>query len=105
MSIIELFWNLDVSNTTKWLIIVGIIVCVFLTCIYNGKKKNWNINTKNKKKKKNNLSKCQINYKKCMNDNIKNKTNKFCYPCLENGKPPDFFYDSKMGQWMKNSSS
>jgi len=88
MSIIELFWYLDVNETTKYLIILGIMMCVLLMCIFNGKKKN-----KNKKR-----TKCQSKYLKCMKNNIKNNKNDFCYPCLPNGNPPDFFFNPQTNQ-------
>ncbi|QKF94395.1 hypothetical protein QKU48_gp0937 [Fadolivirus algeromassiliense] len=106
MSIIELFWHLDVSENTKYLIVLGIIVCMFLTCIYNGKKKKLIKKQKNDKQYMdyyniNKPTKCQSNYMKCVDDNIKNKTNNFCYPCLDNGSSPDFFYNPKIGEWVK----
>ena len=48
MSIIELFWYLNVSESTKYYIIFGAIMCIMLMCIFNGKKKT---TRKNKKKK------------------------------------------------------
>lgn len=45
MGCIDLLWNLNVSDNTKYLIILGLIVCSLLFCLLNGKKK---------KKKKNN---------------------------------------------------
>lgn len=39
MSIIDLFWHLDISNTSKYLIIFGLIVCLIVSCTLTGKKK------------------------------------------------------------------
>lgn len=89
MAIIELLWHLDISNNSKYLIIIGIIVSVMLLCVFAGKKKNKSNKTK---------SKCQKKYKKCMKDNLANNTNNFCYPCLNNGKPIDFVYDTESNQ-------
>ena len=91
MSIIELFWYLNVTDTTRYLIIIGVIIFILALCIINGKKNN------HKKKQ----TKCQTNYKKCIRNNKKNKTNNFCYPCLDNGNSPDFFYNQQIGQWVK----
>lgn len=93
MSIIELFWYLNVTDATRYLIIIGVIIFILALCIINGKKKK-----SNHKKKQ---TKCQVNYKKCIRDNKKNKTNNFCYPCLNNGNSPDFFYNQEIGQWVK----
>jgi hypothetical protein len=113
MSVIELLWHLNVTDTTKYLIIFGIIVCILMMCVMNGQKKN-----KNKKKNKsfghNNQdkeyvkyfmksspTKCQTNYMKCMENNINSGGNDFCYPCLDNGNSPDFFYNPQINQWVK----
>lgn len=108
MSVIELLWTLNVSDNTKYLLIIGFIVLLFLTCVYNGKKNNKRLTKKQRKDKEymnyyinNNPSKCQANYMKCVDDNIKNKTNNYCYPCLENGNSPDFFYNPQIGEWVK----
>lgn len=100
MSIIELFWYLDVTDNTKYLIIFGIIVCVLITCIMNGKKK---VHKKTKKKHEQ-LTKCQSNYLKCIKNNMVNNTENFCYPCFNNGNEPDFFYDSQTNQWITPNS-
>jgi len=89
-------------------------------CVINGKKKN--INKKKKKKNKyngnnynlnnqeeeyadyfmnQNPTKCQSNYMKCMEGNVMNGTNEFCYPCLNNGNSPDFFYNPQINEWVK----
>lgn len=100
MSIIELFWHLDVSDNTKFLIIIGIIICVFVSCILNGKKNNKK-KSKKSNKSNNDLTPCQQNYMQCVNDNMRNNTNNYCYPCLDNGNSPDFFYNPQIGQWVK----
>lgn len=108
MSVIELLWYLNVTDGTKYLIILGFIICVLIMCMINGKKKN----KKNRKKKSQNYdnydnydnyspTKCQSNYLKCMENNIKNDTNEFCYPCLNDGNAPDFFYNPQIKEWVK----
>lgn len=93
MTILDLLWNVNVSDKTKYLFLIGLIVCSFILCFLSGKKK------KSKKKQ----TKCQKNYSKCIRNNIKNKTNDFCFPCLEDGSAPDFFYNHNTGQWIKSS--
>ncbi|ARF10114.1 hypothetical protein Indivirus_17_2 [Indivirus ILV1] len=43
MSIIDLFWHLDISDTSKYLIICSLFVCLIISCTLAGKR--------NKKKK------------------------------------------------------
>jgi|694.fasta_scaffold105971_2 hypothetical protein len=107
MSVIELLWHLNVTEKTKYLIIIGFIVCIMLLCIYNGKKKT----VKNKKIKNNKIYKeyynklkptnCQTKYMQCVQNNIINEKNEFCYPCLENGNSPDFFYNPQLNEWIQ----
>lgn len=47
MSVIELFWYLNVNDTSKYLIILAIIICLVASCTLAGRKK------KIKKKKPN----------------------------------------------------
>ena len=89
MAVIELLWHLNISDTSKYLIILAIFVSIMLLCIFAGKKKN----KKNKSK-----SKCQKKYNKCMKNNLINNTNNFCYPCMNNGQPIDFVYDTESNQ-------
>lgn len=96
MSLINLFWELNVSDTTKNLIIVGIIVGILALCFFSGKKKIKKTNKINKINK----TKCERNYMKCMENNIKNKKNDFCYPCLDDGNAPDFFFNPKTSEWI-----
>jgi hypothetical protein len=110
MSAINLFWQLNVSDKTKYLFIVLIIICILTYCYFSK-------NNKNKKKKKKtrtvledeyykeyvkrrNLTPCHKRYMNCVKDNIKNNTNDFCYPCLNNGLKPDFFYDPETKEWL-----
>ena len=97
-------------------------MCVIIMCIMNGGKKN-----KYKKRKstkyKNNINndifknidpdyidylmrssptKCQSHYMKCIENNIITGADNFCYPCLDNGNSPDFFYDPRINQWVKS---
>lgn len=120
MSVIELLWHLNVTDTTKYMIFFSLIICILVMCVINGKKKN--INKKKKKKNKyngnnynlnnqeeeyadyfmnQNPTKCQSNYMKCMEGNVMNGTNEFCYPCLNNGNSPDFFYNPQINEWVK----
>ena len=92
MSLINLFWELNVGDTTKTVLIVGIIVSILALCVFSGKNKT---NKKNKPS-----SKCERNYTKCMENNIKNKKNDFCYPCLNDGNAPDFFFNPKTNEWV-----
>lgn len=80
-SILELFWNLNVSSNIKYMIIIGIIILILTFCIYGGRKKPKTINGKefylNDKlylqyKKIKNPSLCQQNYIKCMELNATN---------------------------------
>jgi hypothetical protein len=105
MSVIELLWYLNVTESTKYLIILGFIICVLIMCMMNGKKKNKK-SRKNKSQKSQSdnsyfPTKCQSNYLKCMEDNIKSGTNEFCYPCLNDGNAPDFFYNPQINEWVK----
>lgn len=125
MSVLDILWQLNVTDTTKYLIIVGIVICILFIFIMSAKKKEKYSNltkpkNKQKKSKKSNLdqvdidkeyfeyyhekkpTKCQFNYIKCVEDNVKNKTNKYCYPCMENGNAPDFSYNPVLNQWVKN---
>lgn len=126
MSVIELLWYLNVTDNTKYLIFFGIIVCMMMICVMNGKKTNNNKKRNKLNKYKNNNSynnlnkedteyinyfmkssptKCQSNYMKCIENNVKNNKNEqeaeFCYPCLNNGNSPDFFYNPQINQWVK----
>ena len=113
MSVIELLWHLNVTDTTKYLIFFGIIMCILMMCMMNGKKKNINIKKKKKKNSKYDYeseelyfngsipTRCQTNFMKCVNDNQQNGTNEFCYPCLDNGNAPDFFYNPQINEWVK----
>jgi Tfp pilus assembly protein PilO len=116
MSAINLFWQLDISDTTKYLLIFLIIVCIFLTC-YMNKNKNKNI-IKNKSlkqentplkdeyysnyMKQKNLTQCHKRYMNCVENNMENGTDEFCYPCINNGKKQDFFYDPVSKEWLSS---
>lgn len=39
MSIIDLFWHLNIDDTSKYLIILGIVICLVVSCTLAGKKK------------------------------------------------------------------
>jgi hypothetical protein len=94
--LIDFFWHLNVSDTTKYLILTGFCVSVLLLCLYTGKKK---------KAKKNKKTSCQKKYANCINNNMINGTNNFCYPCLNNGQAPDFFYNPQMDQWVTQNTT
>jgi len=102
MNIIDLFWQLDVSDNMKYLIIFGSIVLLCAYCALNGfktstKKKENNDTFYNQYTKLNKLTDCQQNYINCINNN--NDSDK-CYPCLQNGDYSNFFFDPKKGQWI-----
>ena len=110
MSLINLFWELNVSDSTKTLIVIGIIVGILALCFFSGKKKknklkqnNKNVSLYQNQDQNKNQTKCERNYMKCMVNNIKNKRNDFCYPCLDDGTAPDFFYDPASEEWVKPS--
>lgn len=127
MSVIELLWHLNVTDGTKYLIIFGMIVCILVMCVMNGEKNN-KYKKKNKLKRYNERedreereeredmgwikgrknggyvnypTQCQSNYTKCVENNIMFGNNEFCYPCLNDGNSPDFFYNPQINQWVK----
>lgn len=97
-SILNLFWNLNTTDNTKYIIIFLVIICIIALCFFSGKKKTTRKN-KSVKLSSTPSTKCERNYVKCMENNIKNKRNDFCYPCLDDGNAPDFFYDPKIKEW------
>lgn len=50
MTILDLLWNINVSDNTKYLFIIGLIICLLIYCVMKGKKKNKKIKKNNKKK-------------------------------------------------------
>lgn len=111
MSLLNLFWHLDVNNNTKLVMILSIIVLIIVMCYFSGKKKS---NKKIKRKHLNNLddtyinyltkknpSKCETRYMQCKDTNVLNESNDFCVPCLDDGKSPNFFYNSDKKEWVK----
>jgi hypothetical protein len=116
MSLINLFWQLDITDETKYLLIFFLVICVIAVGIYNKKQKkkpkkeskNYNANLNspfqdhyyNEYQNKRNNTKCHEKYMNCVENNIKNGTDEFCYPCLNGGKKPDFFYDGESGEWI-----
>lgn len=133
---IDILWNLDINDTSKYIIVCGIFICTLFLLVSNAKRKdlyknvvldknptgkksvNTNMNrSTNANKfgsvdidkdyfnyaKKNNPSKCENTYVKCVEDNIKNKTNNYCYPCMSNGNAPNFAYNPDIKQWVKLS--
>jgi preprotein translocase subunit SecG len=122
MSAINLFWQLNISDETKYLLIFFIIICIFAVCFYNKNKnsKNSKNKIKNKSTKKNysndynddyynqytkkkNLTKCHKNYMSCVENNMRNNTDNFCFPCLNDGVKQDFFYDPISKEWISNN--
>lgn len=108
MSIIELFWHLDVSDRTKYQAILASIIIIGLICVVSGKKKSKKKIKKEIRDKEyqtymglRNPSPCQVNYMKCVTDNAIKNTRNFCYPCLNDGTLPDFFYNTQINQWVK----
>lgn len=57
MNILNLFWNLNVTDNTKSIIIFSIIVLIIVMCYFRGKKSS----NKNKKKHKINKSDEKMN--------------------------------------------
>jgi hypothetical protein len=122
MSLINLFWQLDITDETKYLLIFFVIICVVVCAVYRKKKKNnTNKNKKYLNKNKNtnmnennnhhdeyyneylnkrNQTKCHQKYMNCVENNMKNGTDEFCYPCLNNGLKPDFFYNPVSKEWV-----
>ena len=92
MSIIEtlinLFTHLNVTDGTKYFIIISVIIGIFMLCMMNGKKK------KDKKDHKIKKSLCKKNYMKCIKENIRNNTNNFCYPCLNSSNNQSDFVNN-----------
>lgn len=39
MSLINLFWDLNVTDNTKYLIVLSLIICIMCMCYFSGKKK------------------------------------------------------------------
>lgn len=128
MSAINLFWQLDISDETKYLLVFLIIMCVVAIGVYNKNK-----NKKNKTKKENkyfnkninqtttknifhddyyneylnkrNLNKCHHKYMECVENNAKNGTDEFCYPCLNGGNKPDYFYNQETNEWVSRDDN
>ena len=50
MSVIYLFWHLNISDTSRYLLIIGIMVCILGSCFINGRKKKHYNKIKRKKK-------------------------------------------------------
>jgi hypothetical protein len=113
MSILNLFWHLNVNDSTKLMMILGIIVLIIIMCWYTGKKKpskkvkvkhlvnnidDTYINYLTKK----NPSVCEKRYMQCKESNVINGGNDFCVPCLNDGDAPNFFYDSEKEEWIKS---
>ena len=105
MDSLNLFWSLNVNNSTK-LIMISIVVILILCIICkpkNKKKVDEYINHSNNKNnnKNNNLSKCQIDYETCKENNRRGNIDKtFCHVCKPNGDYPDKIYHPNVG-WMK----
>lgn len=53
MSIINLFWHLNISDTTKYMLIFGLIFCLLSYCFFSGTKGKKKDNKKKKSKTKN----------------------------------------------------
>lgn len=83
-SLLELFWNLNVSRTVKLMIIFGIIVIIIVFCIYGGRKKSTSLKPLKGKefylndkmylqyKNSKNPSKCKQKYINCIELNASN---------------------------------
>ena len=101
MSILNLFWSLNIEDQTKYYIIIGFSICIFLLCLLGKKKKE---TFKGKSDESNNkMTKCQTNYMKCIRNNKKNNKDDFCMPCLKDGSSPDFFFDQKSNEWVQSN--
>ena len=93
MDFLSLFWNIDVSNTTK--IIAFIIFVIFILCIIC-KPRNKKIDTYVADR---GPSKCQIDYKTCQ-ENSKRGNKNVCYVCKPNGDYPEKIHHPQLG-WIK----
>lgn len=108
MSLLNLFWNLNVTDNTKYIIIGTIIVGILVLCFYSGNKKTSYTNNKItqyihqlvNEPSSIKPTNCQKKYNKCMLNNIINGTDDHCYPCLNDGTSPDFFFNNKTGEWI-----
>ncbi len=107
MSAINLFWQLDITDTTKYLLIISVILFIFFICYKNkNKKKGQQDKIKddyygeytNKKKS----TQCHKRYMNCVENNIKNNSDEFCYPCINDGLKQDFFYDPVSKEWLSS---
>ena len=98
MSTVDLFWNLNVSTKTKYILIFIICLILFLSSFLLGKKKiealpgrEYFLEDELYKKYKNlsNPTKCQKEYISCI-ENYATKQNyyKNCIRCKKNGKYP-----------------
>lgn len=131
MSLINLFWQLNVADETRYLFIFFIVICICAICFYNKNKnkkntkkithndsykytyvdknmeKNINRNLRddyyNDYLNKRNKTNCHTNYMACVENNEKNNTDDFCFPCLNDGLKQDFFYDPVSKEWISNN--
>ncbi len=110
MSAINLFWQLDISDTNKYLLIISVILFVFFIC-YKNKNKDKNKSQEKKIKddyydeyvNKKKSTQCHKRYMNCVENNIKNNSDKFCYPCINDGLKQDFFYDPISKEWLSSN--
>jgi hypothetical protein len=129
MSAINLFWQLDISDETKYLLVFLIIMCIVAVGVYNKNKNkkskakkdnkyfNKNINKTpinknffhddyyNEYLNKRNLNKCHHKYMECVENNARNGTDEFCYPCLNGGNKPDYFYNQETNEWVSRDDN
>lgn len=116
MSLLNLFWHLNVTDNTKYLIVIGLFVTVLIACYFGGTRKKTTKKLKNKKHNipkfddayvdyltKPKLSMCEQKYMQCKESNFINDSEAFCVPCLDDGNAPNFFYDSNKKEWIKTN--
>ncbi len=106
MEFLNLFWNFDADNKTKFFVFAIIaLMALCILCKPKGKKKESTptINSNNNAKPKMNnppqpLTKCQIDYKVCQENTKRGNLNKnMCFQCKPNGDFPNQIYYPSIG--------
>jgi hypothetical protein len=103
MEVLNLFWNLDVNDTTKYALLI--LVSIFIMSFVCGVAKNPNMNIKPNSNYKSNesnikLTKCQIDYKMCqanMDNGNLDKKNDMCFVCTKDGEYPKVVNHPRVG--------
>lgn len=114
MSLINLLWQLDITDTTKYALIILTIILIISLCYYKNKNYKKHKKGKNNKKinnnvtdeyykeyaKRENITPCHKHYMNCVENNERYGKNNFCYPCINDGLKQDFFYDPVTQEWL-----